>query len=452
MNESKKFLNQIWRKKKLLTGGFVFLLLSLGWGAHFVFAQTPSSQQVNTASKTLKDNGLFGKTIASVEIRGLKRLEKDAILAKVGSKPGAELSSHQISADIRALFALGYFEDISFLSDLSSEGQVLLIVEIKERPVVSSVEFEGNVVYKVNDYEKVQIKKITFLNNKHFSDDQLKGVLGETREGGFFSFLSSSGNFKETAFKTDLQRLTYWYLDHGYVKFRYENPVISVSDDKRWMYITIYVDEGERYDIGSTDFSGDVLFPRDELHEGLSMKQGESFSISKRNADIQFLTEKFQDLGYAFVNVVPKMAIHDQTKTIDLDYSFDKGNLVYFGEINVLGNSKTFDKVIRRELKFNEGELFSGSKLRESRENVERLGFFAPGEVIFNTSAPQGSSDRLNVDITIKERSTGTITMGAGYGSVQGFFFTGQISEINLLGRGQSLTFAAQYSLGAYSR
>jgi len=435
VNESKKFLNQIWRKKKLLTGGFVFLLLSLGWGAHFVFAQTPSSQQVNTASKTLKDNGLFGKTIASVEIRGLKRLEKDAILAKVGSKPGAELSSHQISADIRALFALGYFEDISFLSDLSSEGQVLLIVEIKERPVVSSVEFEGNekistsdlkdvvkikqwsildvnkvkddvallqkhyedkgyylakvsfeikavkddevtVVYKVNDYEKVQIKKITFLNNKHFSDDQLKGVLGETREGGFFSFLSSSGNFKETAFKTDLQRLTYWYLDHGYVKFRYENPVISVSDDKRWMYITIYVDEGERYDIGSTDFSGDVLFPRDELHEGLSMKQGESFSISKRNADIQFLTEKFQDLGYAFVNVVPKMAIHDQTKTIDLDYSFDKGNLVYFGEINVLGNSKTFDKVIRRELKFNEGELFSGSKLRESRENVERLGFF----------------------------------------------------------------------------
>lgn len=511
MNESKKFLNQIWRKKKLLTGGFVFLLLSLGWGAHFVFAQTPSSQQVNTVSKTLKGNGLFGKTIASVEIRGLKRLEKDAILAKVGSKPGAELSSHQISADIRALFALGYFEDISFLSDLSSEGQVLLIVEIKERPVVSSVEFEGNekistsdlkdvvkikqwsildvnkvkddvallqkhyedkgyylakvsfeikavkddevtVVYKVNDYEKVQIKKITFLNNKHFSDDQLKGVLGETREGGFFSFLSSSGNFKETAFKTDLQRLTYWYLDHGYVKFRYENPVISVSDDKRWMYITIYVDEGERYDIGSTDFSGDVLFPRDELHEGLSMKQGESFSISKRNADIQFLTEKFQDLGYAFVNVVPKMAIHDQTKTIDLDYSFDKGNLVYFGEINVLGNSKTFDKVIRRELKFNEGELFSGSKLRESRENVERLGFFAPGEVIFNTSAPQGSSDRLNVDITIKERSTGTITMGAGYGSVQGFFFTGQISEINLLGRGQSLTFAAQYSLGAYSR
>jgi len=221
VNESKKFLNQIWRKKKLLTGGFVFLLLSLGWGAHFVFAQTPSSQQVNTASKTLKDNGLFGKTIASVEIRGLKRLEKDAILAKVGSKPGAELSSHQISADIRALFALGYFEDISFLSDLSSEGQVLLIVEIKERPVVSSVEFEGNekistsdlkdvvkikqwsildvnkvkddvallqkhyedkgyylakvsfeikavnddevtVVYKVNDYEKVQIKKITF--------------------------------------------------------------------------------------------------------------------------------------------------------------------------------------------------------------------------------------------------------------------------------------------------
>lgn len=491
----------------LLIGSLLILTV------HQVRAESKSlgHPSLSAHSKSEKDPAHLGKTIHSIDVRGLKRLEKDAVLVKMGSKIGSPLSAEQVRSDIRTLFGLGFFEDIAFYSELDSQGYLQLRVELKERPVVSNVEFEGNekistsdlkdvvkvrqwaildvnkvkedvallqkhyedkgyylakvsfeikkgqeddvsVVYKVRDYEKVQIKKITFLNNKHFTDDQLKSALGETREGSFFSFMSGAGNFKETAFKTDLQRLTYWYLDHGYVKFRYENPVISVSDDKRWMYITIYVDEGDQYQVGSTEFSGDLLFSHDELSDGLSMKSGESFTISKRNADIQFLSEKYQDLGYAFVNVIPKMAIHDQSKTIDLDYSFEKGSLVYFGEVNVLGNSKTYDKVIRRELKFNEGELFSGSKLRESRENVERLGYFAPGEVIFNTASPQGTTDRLNVEITVKERSTGTITLGAGYGSVQKFFFTGQISEINLFGRGQSLTFAAQYSLGAYSR
>src|SRR5690606_25141013 len=118
---------------------------------------------------------------------------------------------------------------------------------------------------------KVQIKKITFLNNKRFSDDQLKGVFRETSEGGFFSFMSSSGNFKESSFKQDLQILTLWYLDHGYVKFRYENPVVTVSDDKKYLYISIYVDEGEQYRMGSVDFGGDLLFPKDELHQDITL-------------------------------------------------------------------------------------------------------------------------------------------------------------------------------------
>src|SRR4029077_13020587 len=120
---------------------------------------------------------------------------------------------------------------------------------------------------------------------------------------------------------------------------------------------------------------------------------------------------------------------------------------VYFGEINVVGNAKTHDKVIRRELKIHEGELTNGTNLRVSKENVERLGYFAPGEVIFNTITPKGHPDILNVEISVKERSTGTITLGAGYGSYQGFFFTTQISEINLMGRGQTLSLAAQYSV-----
>lgn len=447
----------------------------------------------------------LGKTIGTVEVKGLKRIEKDAVLGKIASKSGQVLNAEQVRSDIQALFAMGFFDDIEVAADSGDAGTVNLIFTFRERPVISAIEFEGNeristsdlkevikikewsildvnkvkedvvliqknyedkgfylakvtfalkqvkpdeveLTYKVNDYDKVQIKKITFLNNKRYSDDQLKSVLGETREGGFFSFVTGSGNFKESSFKQDLQRLTYWYLEHGYVKFRYENPVVTISEDKKWLYVSIYVEEGEQYKMGALDFGGDLLFPKEELSADIQLQTDQVFSISKRNYDIQRLTEKYQDQGYAFVNVIPKMNVKDDTRTVDIQYDFEKGNLVYFGEINVLGNAKTYDKVIRRELRIHEGELYSGSKLRISRENVERLGFFAPGEVIFNTVTPKGRNDVLNVEITVKERSTGTITLGAGYGSAQGFFFTTSVSEINLFGRGQTVSLSAQYS------
>lgn len=459
------------------------------------------------AAPVLDVSAAYGKSVGELEVTGLKRIEKDAVLGKVITKSGQILSAESVRADIYALHAMGYFEEIEVHADSIDAGKVKVVYKVKERPVVSQITFEGNervttsdlqevikvkqwsildhgraredvvllqrhyeekgfylakvqyelkpvegkpdetaLVYKINDYEKVQIKKITFLNNRQFSDEMLKNILAETKEGGMWSFMTNSGNFKESSFKTDLQRLTYWYLDHGYVKFKYDNPIITVSDDKRWLYVTIYVDEGEQYKMGNLEFSGDLLYSREELKSGVTLLEEETFSVSKRNQDIEKLQEKYKDLGYAFVNVIPKMNVKDDTKTVDIDYSFEKGNLVYFGEINVLGNSKTHDKVIRRELRIHEGELYSGTKIRESKENVERLGFFAPGEIVFNEITPKDKPDVLNVDIGVKERSTGTITLGAGYSSGTGPFLTAQIAEINLLGRGQNLSFSGQYA------
>lgn len=447
--------------------------------------------------------GFAGLPVRGIEVKGLKRIEKEAVLGKLSTKAGVAIDRETIRGDVQALFNMGYFDDIQVEAEREPAG-AKLVVTVRERPVIGEIEFAGNeritttdlegvikvkqwsildvnkvkediglitksyedkgyylakvtfevvqpdpkkpdevlLRYKINDFDKVQIKKITFLNNRAFSDDQLKNVLGETREGGAFSFMSNSGNFKESAFKNDLQRLVYYYLDNGYVKFKYESPVVTISDDKKWLYITIYVDEGEKYGTGAIDFSGDLLFGREELGADVLMKQGVPFSISKRNADIQKLSEKYQDLGYAFVNVIPKMEIKDDTKTVDIDYHFEKGNLAYFGEINVVGNSKTHDKVIRRELKIKEGELYNGTRFRISKENVERLGYFQPGEVLFNTSTPKDHTDIVNLDIQVKERPTGTITLGAGYGSSKGLFFQTQISESNFLGRGQTISLA----------
>lgn len=447
--------------------------------------------------------GAFAAPITEVKTTGLKRIERAAILEKILSKTGTEYDSDRIRADIEALYGMGYFDDIVISKDPSEKG-VVLTFDFKERPLINEILFEGNekistsdlqeaikvkkwsildinkvqadieiiqkqyeekgyylakishsvradkpgevkLVYQVSDFDKVEIKRIVFLNNKHYSDEKLKGIFGETKEGSSMGFFSNTGTFREASFRTDLQRLTYWYLENGHLKFRHENPIVTISEDKRYVFISVYVEEGDRYSIGSYDFSGDLLFPRDELRSEVKMTDGQIFSISGRNADIQRLTEKYQDLGYAFVNVIPKMEFNDEQKTVNLDYAFEKGPLVHFGEIRIIGNTKTHDRVIRRELRIYEGELYSGSKLRVSRERVERLGFFAPGELQFNQVPRKGKDDVVDIEIVVKERSTGSVTLGAGYSSVQGFFFQGKIQEINLMGRGQNLSFETQW-------
>ncbi len=445
--------------------------------------------------------------IKEIKITGQKKIEKDAIQAKLKSRVGDQAKRTTIADDIKEIHKLGYFDDVAISYDNGT-----LSVEVKERPTIVKIEFDGNdqiqssdlkeviklkeysildinkvkedialivkhyedkgfylarvsheikktdkpdevhLIYKVSDYDKVKIKKITFINNKRFSSDRLKTILRNTKEGNFFSWASSSGNFKESAFKQDMQILTYFYLNEGYVKFRYDNPVVTVSEDKKWLFISIYVEEGEKYNVGEIDFGGDLLFEKKDLHDTVMLKQSQVFAIGKRNDDIQKLTEKYQDLGYAFVNVNPKMNIHDDNLTVDIRYDFEKGNLVHFGEINILGNTKTRDKVIRRELRIKEGELFNGTRLRVSRERVERLGFFAPGEVVFNQITRKDNKDIVDIEISVKERSTGTITLGMGYGSIQKFFFTTSIAEINLFGKGQNLSLSGQYASDRRSR
>jgi len=468
------------------------------------------SAQTTYAAESPSNKALEGKPILKVEVTGNKRIEGDAIREKLISKPGQLLNLKTIREDIGALHQMGFFSEIEMHGERSGPG-VDLVVHVKERPAIAEVVFDGNervdtddlkevikskdwnildinearqdvkriqkhyeekgfflakvdydiekiddskikLIFRINDYEKVRIKQITFLNNRVYSDDKLKTLLRSTQEGGLFSFLTGSGNFKESAFEQDLQILTLWYLDNGYVKFRYEPPVITVSEDKKWLFVSIYVEEGLQYSVRDIGFSGDLLFSKDELSDGLKLEGDDTFKITERNADIQKLSEMYQDLGYAFVNVVPQMNIDDESRTIDIDYKFEKGELVYFGEINVTGNAKTYDKVIRRELRVFEGELYHGSNLRKSKERVERLGFFAPGEIVFNTRPRKDAPDIVDLEITVKERSTGTVTLGAGYGSVQKFFLTTQVSEINLFGRGQQLSFQGQFAADRESK
>ncbi len=493
-------------KRLAVAGAMIALLCTFSAEA----APAKPRKRSNTQPTPIDSSGaIVGERVGNIEIRGNQKIDREAILEKVGTKVGDSVEEEQVRKDILNIHRLGYFDDIK----VDIEGGTL-IYTVKERPAVQRIIFFGNdqistddlknvltiktydiydenlvrdsvrklqkhyedkgyylakvessirpvkekdkdmveVLFRVREYDKVKIRKVTFLNNSAFTDDQLKKVLRGTQEGGFFSWATSSGNFKELDFKQDMQMLQVWYLNEGHVRFRHEPPIVNVSEDKKWVFITIKVEEGKKYNMGNVDFGGDLLFPKEELFETLSLKTGSTFSIIKRNQDIVTLTEKYQDLGYANVNVIPNLNIHDDSLTVDMNYDFEKGTLVHFGRITVKGNSKTRDKVIRRELKIREGELFSGSGMRISKENVTRLGFFDQESVTFQTKSPPGRPDLMDVEVQVKERPTGQFQLGAGYATTTKFFFTTQVSESNFLGKGQDLRFSTQISANKADR
>lgn len=433
--------------------------------------------------------------IKEIKVEGQKKIEADAIISKLKSQVGQTVSRETFRADLVSLFETGFFADVRITTkDVS--GGVEVTYAVVEKPSITEIIVEGNsevkteevleaaglkafeilnmgrlkdatekvlkvyedkgfflarvnaeiedvikseqvkVRFKIQENEKVKVRQITFLGNRKLKDGFLKGNL-QTNEEGFFSFMSDSGAFKQDDFDRDVQRLRFIYFNQGYVQVKIDRPQVYVTPDKRSMYITIRIEEGEQFDIGEIDFAGDLLFPRDELARELEVDKQTTFSYELLQKDLATLQAKYGDLGYAFANVIPRTRINERDRKVDVTFEFDKGNKVYFGRINVVGNSKTRDKVVRRELRVREGELYNETRRRQSLERIQRLGFFE--EVVFKTSTPPEEPDLLNIDITVKERNTGSIQLGAGYGSATGFNLNGQVNQSNFLGKGQRL-------------
>lgn len=433
--------------------------------------------------------------VSDIKIEGLKKVEKEAVLERISIKSGQVLTNYLLKRDIEKIYILKYFDSV----EAHQEGSVL-VFKVKEKPIVSKIVFVGNdelskddltgqiktkefsildintiksdvkalqkfyeekgfylaavnyevkkvddenidLIYKIREFDKVRVKKITFLGTQAFSDAELQGIM-ETKEESLFSFMSGSGNFKEFSFRTDIERLKYFYHTKGYLQVNVAAPDVTVSEDKKWVFITVKVNEGPKFSVRNISFQGEVLFTESQMQEKIKMKTGDTYSEEVLRTDIQSLTEMYQDEGYAFANVIRNLNIVPGENKVDIDFSFEKGKIAYFGKITVKGNTKTRDKVVRRELKIKEGARFTGSGLRESKENVNRLGFFEPNSVIFNTVSPPGRDDVLDVEIQVKEKSTGQISLGAGYSTATGFFFQTSITQNNFRGLGQQLSFS----------
>lgn len=444
---------------------------------------------MSSAPRSLEDG-----VVANIAVRGNKKIEADAVKARLVTKVGEPYSLDKVRQDVEALFNSGFFYDVRV--DRNTRGdQVDLTYTVVEKPSVTEILYQGNsevetdelqeaaalkafeilnmtkireaaerlrklyedkgyflarvdpevlptgpdsvrVTFAVQENDKVKVKRITILGNRNISDGKLKSVM-QTQEGGFFSFISGSGAYKQEAFDRDVQLLNYLYFNEGYVQVRVDRPQVYVTPDQKGIYITIRVEEGERFRVGTVDFAGDLLFGREDLFGSIAIDQADWYAHETLLRDLRDLQAKYGDLGYAYANIIPRTRVRDRDKVIDITFEIDKGGKVYFGRINVIGNVKTRDKVVRRELAIREGELYNETRRRESLENIRRLGFFE--EVTFNSKTPIDNPNAMDIDIVVKERNTGSIQVGAGYSSYQKFIFNGQVNQINLLGRGQKL-------------
>lgn len=434
--------------------------------------------------------------VESISVVGSKKVEPEAIIQKMDIKIGDVLTNYSLRDAIKSIYDLKYFETVeAHLEKKGGKNNFKIIV--KEKPIISIIKFEGNdeisaedleeqiktkqynildintiksdvvllqkyyeekgfylanigyelvkndvggldLVFNISEFDKVRVKKVMFLGNNEVEDSELKQFM-QTKEESLFSGLSGSGAFKEFNFKTDVERLKYLYKTKGYLQVNIGNPVVTVSEDKKWIFITIKVTEGPQFTVNNIFYNGELLFTEKEMNKKTKLKGSDTYSEETLRQDIQALTEMYQDKGYAFANVLRTLKIVPGENKVDIHYSFEKGEIAYFGKIIVKGNTKTRDKVVRRELRIHEGMMYSGSKLRVSKANVVRLGFFEPQSVIFNTVSPKGKNNILDVEISVKERQTGQISLGAGYSTATNGFFQASIAQNNFRGLGQNL-------------
>ena len=443
-----------------------------------------------------------GKVIAKIKFRGNRKAEDDAIRANLYSQVGEKLSAEHLRADIHAIWKMPYFDDVQVEEDEDAKGRVIITFVVREKPSIRKIYVAGarelgldkinevldlkkdtiydptkvkrnvekvrdlyvekgyylaevtsdikridnthvDVYFIVDEHAKVEVRRITFLGNRALPTSELKRVM-QTQEGGWLSFLTSSGTYKEDTFERDLLIVTSYYYDKGYINAKLGKPVVEISNDKRYLYLTLSVDEGEQFRVGKIDFRGDLLTDKKEYYKRMTVREGDTFNRSKLVQDITHLNDLYKDAGYANVNIQPLTAIDANTRTVDVTFEAQKGNLVYFNRIQIRGNTKTRDKVIRREMRVYEGELYNQTRLDRSKRLVQQLGFF--DRVELSTHAVENDPDRIDVTIEVGERATGTFQIGAGFSSVENFIGQAQVAQNNLFGRGTSLQLQAQIS------
>ncbi len=440
-----------------------------------------------------------GTMVRDIEIRGNRRTQESTIRFYLKTEVGKPFAPKTLREDIKRLYALRTFDDIRVTAEAVDDG-VRLIITVTEKPAVRSVTFSGNrfvgadeiqkrillkeratfdrnrlndtisglqqyyrqegfyfahvspeikpvddnqvdVHFRITEGKKLRIERIRFTGNRYFTDAELRRQI-QLKEFVLPVISSTSSLYRPELLRVDLQLLENFYQNNGFINVSIGDPVVEINREAGAIFITVPIArEGEQYKVGRVTLTPDEVFTEAELRAHVRLATGEVYSREAVRQDILALTEAYTDRGYAFADVNPTVSVDAQTRLVHLSFTTRPGPRVYIGRIDIIGNERTRDAVIRRELRLDEGELFSGSKLRRSRQRLTNLQYFEEVKIDTKRRVEEGLMD---LDVEVTEQSTGQFTAGLGFSSIETVVFTASVTESNLFGRGQTVTASAR--------
>jgi len=432
--------------------------------------------------------------VKDIRVEGLQRTEAGTVFSYLPVKVGERLTVEKAQEAVRALFATGFFRDVR----LEVEGEVL-IVYVEERPAIAQIDFSGvkefddevlrralreqglaegrifdralleaaeqelkrqylsrgkygaqvqttvtplernrvGLSFAVTEGDVAKIRSINIVGAQAFEEKTLLGLF-VLRTPGWLTWYTKHDRYSRQRLAADLETLRSYYLDRGYLDFAIESTQVSITPDKRDIYITVNIREGEKYTVSSVELAGTFLVPKEELETLVRLKEGDIFSRARLNQSTKAITDRLGNEGYAFANANAVPQIDKEKRSVAFTILIDPGRRVYVRRINISGNTKTRDEVVRREMRQLEGAYYDAAKIQLSRRRIDRTQYFS--EVSVETQPVEGAQDQVDVNFTVKEKQTGAILLGAGISSAEGFVLSGSISQSNVFGSGKFLS------------
>ncbi len=433
--------------------------------------------------------------IEDIRVEGLQRIAAGTIFNYLPLKVGDELDAGRSAAAVKALYKTGFFKDVR----LERDGNVLL-VSVLERPAIASVLFDGNEVIPtesleaalkdiglaegrvlnrvlldqveaelqrqylalgrygveiettitplernrsairidIDEGESARIRQITLIGNQSFDHDELLSQFQLTT-GNWLSFFTKDDHYSRQKLSGDLEALRSWYLDHGFINFEISSAQVTITENRQEIYVTVNMREGEQYRVGKVALRGKMVVPQQQLEEKIALQSGALFSRREVAAASQEISTRLGEEGYAFANVNVVPTLDAEQRTVDLAFLIDPGNRAYVNRINITGNTKTQDLVIRREMRQYEGSRYSVKEVERSQTRIRKLGYF--DDVAVDAVPVPGSSDLVDLDVKITEKSTGSMMLGLGYSQTQGMVLSTNIKQDNFMGSGKRIDF-----------
>jgi outer membrane protein insertion porin family len=431
--------------------------------------------------------------VKDIRVEGIQRTEAGTVFSYLPVRVGESFDDEKGTAAIKALYATGFFKDVR----IETEGNVLVVL-VEERPAIAAVDFTGikefdkdqlnkalkdiglgesrtydkalvdraeqelkrqylgrglygvlvtttvtpvernrvNVTFAVDEGETARIRQINVVGNKAFNDSEIRSRIALSVPG-WFTWYTKSDQYSKQKLTGDIEALKSFYLNRGYLEFQVESTQVSITPDKKDIYITINISEGDKYTVSSVKIEGETFGREEELRELMTLKAGELYAGDKLTASVKKISERMGNFGYAFANVNANPQIDRAKKEVAFTILIDPGKRVYVRRINLAGNTKTRDEVVRREFRQFEDSWYDGQKIRLSRDRVDRLGYFK--EVTIDTPEVSGTTDQVDINLAVTEKPTGNILIGAGFSSSEKLTLTGSIQQANAFGSGTTV-------------